>query len=165
MSNEIEVDEVIDTEDSMYEEIDIDSLGKKLDVSAEDKGKPTFDSNTPATIMNVTLKKTKTQAVTRKGDAYYTPMIVTIETNTDDGQTSYDNYGGLRMTEEGNLWAGPKSMFGKLVRQIKEEDSSVETMGDVFKFLRTPGLRVKIKSTTTKYEDKEYTKNIITQFI
>ena len=160
-----ELDENLHSEDKFYEEINIDDLGKKLESSAEGNTKPTFDSNTAVTVIGVTLKRSKKKAVTRDGNQYYNPIIVTIETKTDSGETSYDNYGGLRETEEGTLWCGETSQFGKLIKLIKEEDATIRTFNDVFKFLNTPGLRVKIKTSYVNFQNKEYVKNLITQFI
>jgi len=170
MSEEIhdvtpKIDENLDGEDKFYEEVSLEDLGKLLDSNAEGNTKPLFENNTPATVMGVTIKRSKKKQATKKGDSYYLPLLVSIETRTDDGQVSYDNYGGLRETEEGTLWCGDTSQFGKLVKLIKEEDGNVNTFNDVFRFLKKDGLRVKIKTQTSTYEGNEYKKNLITQII
>jgi len=159
------IDENLDGEDKFYEEVSLTDLGKLLESNAEGTTKPIFESNTPATIVSVTVKRSKKKETTRTGDSYYLPLIVSIETRTDDGQISYDNYGGLRQTEEGTLWCGEKSQFGKLIQLIKQEDSNVRTFNDIFNFLNKEGLRVKIKTQTTTFNDTEYKKNLITQII
>lgn len=157
-------DSIDDSDDEFYEKISIDSLGAALNSSTEGGSKPEFTKNTAATVMSVNLKKSKKVASTKDGRPYI-PLIVTIECQTDDGQTTYDNYGGLRETEEGGLWCGEKSQFGKLIKLIKEEDDDISTYNDIFKFLQAPGLRVKIKTQSILYNGQEYKKNLITQFI
>ncbi len=157
-------DDITEKSDAYWEEITLDSLGSALKSSTEGSTKPEFAKNTPATIIGVKIKKAKRAATTKDGRPYV-PLNVTIETQTDDGLTSYDNYSGLRETEEGGLWCGEKSQFGRLIQLIKEEDDEIDTFDDVFRFLKTPGLRVKIKTTIIGYRGQEYKKNLINQFI
>ncbi len=151
-------------EDSYYEELNIDEMDN-LDSSTEFKGtKPTFDTNTLATITEVKVKRAKKTMTTKNGEDIYYPLIVTICSTTDDGQVTYDNYGGLRETSEGNLWCGDKSALGKLLELCKNEKEGLDTFGEFFKYLQS-GLRVKIRTEVTTYQGKEYKKNMITQII
>lgn len=151
-------------EDSSYEELDINDVMNFTD-STEFKGtKPTFEVNTLATITEVKVKRSKRSMTTKNGDSVYYPLIVTICATTDDGQTTYDNYGGLRETAEGILWCGDGSALGKLLKLCKNEKEGLDNFGEFFKYLQS-GLRVKIRTQTTSYQDKEYKKNMITQII
>lgn len=150
-------------EDSYYEELDINSM-TNLDSSTECATKPVFEVNTPATIVEVKIKRSKKQATTKNGDDTYTPLIVTLVTQTDNGVTSYDNYGGLRETSDGNLWCGETSALGKLLELCKKEKKGLDTFGAFFKYLQS-GLRVKIITTSNEFNGKEYKKNMITQII
>jgi len=159
-------DEQFDSEndDKFAEEIPLENL-QGLDSSIDGgDSKPVFNENTLATVVEIRIKKSKQTATTKNGDDTYHPLIVNIVTQTDDGLTSYDNYGGLRLTSQNTLWCGDKSQFGKLIQLIKEEKSDIETFDDVFAFLKA-GLRVKIKTQTSTYQGNEYKKNLITQII
>lgn len=150
-------------QDKTSETISFDELGEKLGSSTEDtSGKPYCENNTKATIVDVELKRTFEPKTTRDGESEYYPLIFSVHTRTEDGKDSFDNYGGLRETDNG-LWAGGKSAFGKLLALAKEE-ANLETYADFFKFMKA-GLGVKIKTETTKFGDKEYKKNIIKQIL
>jgi len=136
----------------------------KLDSSIDGgSSKPILDVNTEAVIKNVTIKRHNEKAWTKRGDDWYYPLSVSIETELKDGQTSYDNYGGLRQTSTGMLWAGERSQFGRLVSLVKEE-TGASSFKDIFDYL-VEGRRVKIKTEESTFNGKTYRKNLIKQFL
>lgn len=148
---------------SSSEEINFNDLNLESSIEGGSK-KPIFEENTLATVVEVHIKKVRQIATTRDGSDTYTPLIVNIVTQTDDGKTSYDNYNGLRLTSDGNLWCGETSQFGNLVALIKEEKKGMKTFEDIFGYLKE-GLRVKIRTREFTYNNKITKKNIITQLI
>lgn len=149
--------------DATSETISLDELNDKLASSTEaGSGKPVCENNTKATIMNVELKRTFEPKTTKDGSSEYYPLIFNVHTKTENGEDSFDNYGGLRETEDG-LWSGEKSAFGKLLKLAKEE-ADIKTYADFFNFVKA-GVDVKIRTETTTFGDNEYKKNIIKQFI
>ena len=164
-ANKVYGEEENDTfeKDATSEVVTFDELADKLSSSTESgSGKPICENNTKATIMEVELKRTFEPKTTKDGQSEYYPLIFNIHTRTEDGQDSFDNYGGLRETEDG-LWSGEKSAFGKLLKLAKEE-ADIKTYADFFNFVKA-GVDVKIRTETTSFGDNEYKKNIIKQFI
>lgn len=151
-------------QDSQGEEITLDDLGDKVDGSAMDTGgKPVFEKNTLAKVNTVELNRLFEPKLTRDGKSEYTPIIVKVEIETKDGQKSFDNYGGLRETDNG-LWCGGKSAFGKLKALVIEEIGDDATWRDIFEYLNS-GISVKVKTETTTYGGKNFQKNIIKQIL
>lgn len=156
---EIIVDEDID---DVSEEVSLSDL--KLESSLEGgSSKPICKTNTEAEIVSLSIKRHNEKNWTRKGDDWYYPLSVSIECKLKDGQTTFDNYSGLRETSTGNLWCGEKSQFGKLVTLVKEE-TGAKDFKEVFDYLEA-GRRVKIKTEESSFNDKTYQKNLIKQFL
>lgn len=149
--------------DDYYDVVDIKNMSNLSSSLDGGSSKPIFETNTLATVVDVSIKRNKQAATTKSGNDTYFPLIVTITTQTDDGQISYDNYGGLRETSEGGLWCGDDSALGQLISLCKEE-KKLSTFEDFFSYI-SEGLRVKIQTKTNTYKGQEYKKNIITQIV
>jgi len=162
-AGEVDYGEESFSNDPKGEEISFDELVGVDQTAKDDGGKPIFDKNTVATIKEVKLNRQFEPKTTRDGKQEYTPIVVRVEIETVDGQKSYDNYGGLRETDSG-LWAGSKSAFGKLRDLVLEELGDDATWAEIFKFLNS-GIKVKVRTETTKYSGNTYQKNIVKQIL
>lgn len=149
--------------DDYYEELTLDDMPGLESPAGKIGSKPVFENNTLATITEVRMKKSKQPQYTRDGESTYYPVIVTIVTETEDGLVSFDNYGGLRLTSDDNLWAGPKSQLGKLLNLCKAE-TSINNFKDFFDYLNS-GVQVKIRTQISQFQGKEYSKNLIQQIV
>jgi hypothetical protein len=148
-----------DTEENRLEEVDFSEVEDKISQDFLSGGKPILETNTNATIKTITMKRTTEPKQDTRNREYY-ETILTITTELEDGQTSTDNYGGLREYPDG-YWNSEKSAFGRLSK-LTSDEYGVNNLKEMLQ--KISGSKVKIKTETNEFQGRSYQKNIIQSF-
>jgi len=154
-----------EVEEQQIEEINVDDLdNRKLGERVE---KPDLDGKV-VTIKDVKLIPLNEVNTTKDGTRQFRSVMMRVFY----GENTYENYGGVQQFKHGDkfdspsIWTDGKSAAAKLLKMwakhvgIELEDVSLK---EFFKGL--VGRKVKLKKKMTEYNEEEYRKNIIDEFI
>ena len=126
--------------------------------------KPVFAEPTKSRITEVRIVKSDRRATDKQG-VLHTPVLVKLVSQTEDGRTSFDTYGGGRLypnpIEESamNFWKGETSDLGKLLSLVKDKLPEKPTLLDLKEALT--GTKVMLKTVSRQFQGEDHQKNIV----
>ena len=152
-------------EQQVLEEINLDDIGDRK--IGEKKEKPDLDGK-EVTISDVKLIPTNDISTTRDGTKQFKSVMLRVYY----GEDIYENYGGVQQFKHGDkfdsptIWVEGKNAAAVLLRMwakhvgVEVEDVSLK---EFFKGLI--GKKVRLKTKTEEYQNEEYRKNIVEEFL